>query len=90
VPTFDEVGYKGIDLDNWFGIITTKGTPRWIVNRLRDEFLRAHGTPEVRKRIADEGYTWHATTPEEFRALMKKDHDTLGKLIKEQNIKREG
>ncbi len=90
VPTFTELGFKGIDLDNWFGIITTKGTPPWIVARLRDEFMRAHGTPEVRKRIADEGYNWLATTPEEFRAVMQRDYDTLGKVIKEQNIKREG
>ena len=34
VPTFDESGFKNLEVDNWFGIVAPAGTPKEIVTEL--------------------------------------------------------
>ncbi len=87
VPTFEELGYKGVDIDVWFGITTTKGTPQPIVARLRDEFIKAGRDPEIQRRLAEEGYLQRESTPAEFRTLLVHDYERLGKVIRENGIK---
>lgn len=89
VPTFDELGYKGIDLDSWFGVITTKGTPRPIVERLNAEFIKATRHPDIVKRMAEEGFRPREATPEQFKALMVADYNRLGALIRKHDLKAE-
>jgi tripartite-type tricarboxylate transporter receptor subunit TctC len=87
VPTFAEAGYSNINLDTWFGITTTKGTPPAVVERLRQEFQKAGRDPEIQKRIVEEGYIHRESTAAEFKALMVADYERLGAIIKRNNIK---
>lgn len=34
VPTLAELGIKGMEVSNWFGIVAPRGTPRAIVDKL--------------------------------------------------------
>ena len=56
----------GFDMTNWYGLLVPGGTPREIVRRLQQEAARALNLPELKERLAGEGMTVVASTPEEF------------------------
>ncbi len=55
VPTFQEIGLKGVDVAAWQGLFVPKGTPEAIVQRLSTEMNKAITTPEVKARLEDFG-----------------------------------
>jgi tripartite-type tricarboxylate transporter receptor subunit TctC len=49
VPTFEELGFKDLEVTAWEGLFVPKGTPPDIVARLSGELSKALSTPEVRR-----------------------------------------
>jgi tripartite-type tricarboxylate transporter receptor subunit TctC len=72
VPTFDELGIKGIGTV-WLGFVAPRGTPPDIVARLNLELKRAVESPEF--RIASEGFGRLVTpgTPDEMTATIREE-----------------
>lgn len=55
VPTFDELGLKGVDVAAWQALFVPKGTPEPIVARLSEEMRKAILVPELKARLEDFG-----------------------------------
>jgi len=87
VPTINEAGYKGFDAVTWFGLLAPAGTPKEVIARLNTEFNKALQTPELRKKLGDEGADAAGGTPEQFAALMKDEVPRWGKIVKESGAK---
>ncbi len=51
LPTFEEVGVKGVDVSAWQGLFVPKGTPEAIVSRLTADTLKALAQPDVRSSL---------------------------------------
>ncbi len=83
VPTINESGYKGFDAVSWFGLLAPAGTPKDVVARLNAEFNKALQSPELRKKLGDEGADVAGGTPEQFAALIKDEIPRWGKVVKE-------
>jgi tripartite-type tricarboxylate transporter receptor subunit TctC len=83
VPTIGEF-YPGYEVNNWLGIWAPAGTPDSVIARLRTEINRVLALPEVRERFGAVGGSepW-ITTPEEFAAVIRRDYDKYGKLVKD-------
>ena len=86
VPTVGEQGFKGADLDIWFGMWAPVGTPPEIVARMNREVAKALAQPAVRSRYADLGAEPVAMESAEFRALLVDEGALLSALIKQQKI----
>jgi tripartite-type tricarboxylate transporter receptor subunit TctC len=86
VPTIDEAGVTGFDVNSWTGIATVAGTPPAIVTRLHAEVQRALSLPEVKKRLADFGGEARGTSPGEMRALVQDQLDLWARVAREANI----
>jgi tripartite-type tricarboxylate transporter receptor subunit TctC len=86
VPTFAEAGYPDFKPQQWSGLFVPAGTPPAIVTRIRTEFANAIRSPDVAARLAELGAEPVLSSPAEFASFIRKDYDTLGKLIKERNI----
>ena len=71
VPTFSEVGVKGVDADSYWGVYAPAGTPPEIVKTLNEHFVKALKSPEIAKRTAELGYLPMGNTPEEQTALTR-------------------
>jgi tripartite-type tricarboxylate transporter receptor subunit TctC len=71
VPTVAESGYKGFEAVTWFGFVGPAGIPQPVVARLNAEINKALKTPELAKRLNDEGATVLGGSPEQFAALIK-------------------
>lgn len=86
VPTIGE-SIPGYEFDNWTGIVTSGGTPKPIIAKLNAEVVRILNTPAVREKFLAMGAEPTPSTPEAFEAVLKRDADRWGKLIKATGIK---
>ncbi|MDM0083585.1 tripartite tricarboxylate transporter substrate binding protein [Variovorax sp. J31P179] len=86
VPTVGEQGFKGADLDIWFGMWAPAGTPLEIVARMNREVAKALAQPAVKSRYADLGAEPVAMETADFRTLLADEGALLSALIKQQKI----
>ena len=87
LPTVGEF-YPGYDVDIWLGLFAPAGTPEPIVARLRKEVQALLERPDVAEKINVSGNLEPLIlSPEEFSALIRKDYDKFGRLVKQFNIK---
>ena len=73
----------GYEVDLWWGFFVPAGTPRAIVDTLNHEILAALNAPDVRERLAPQGFNFVSSTPEQLRnhlrAEMAKWRDVIDK-----------
>ncbi|MFO1311555.1 MAG: tripartite tricarboxylate transporter substrate binding protein [Burkholderiales bacterium] len=56
VPTLDEQGIKGYEVNTWFGFVAPAGTPPEIVNKLNAEFNRIFASAEAKEKLGPQGF----------------------------------
>lgn len=71
VPSLAEVGYKGVDLANWFAVFAPAGTPPAVVKKLNAAFVQVGNTPEMKAKFEKLGFEPFFTTPEEGADFMR-------------------
>ena len=87
LPTIGEI-YPGYEVLIWHGLFAPARTPAAIIERLRTEVHAVLAQPEVKQRLAASGSgDPYITTPEEFAARIRGDHEKYGKLIKSIGVK---
>ena len=87
VPTFEELGYAGMDAPLWIGMMAPRGTPERIVARLDAEFRKALTAPDVRERLAAQSADIVAGGPREFGEMIRRDTERWREVVKTANIK---
>jgi tripartite-type tricarboxylate transporter receptor subunit TctC len=83
VPTVAESGYPGYEAVQWFGIAVPAGTPRPLIDKLRQEFVRILPLDDVKAALARQGFEGVGSTPEEFGAYIKAELAKWSKLFTE-------
>lgn len=73
VPTFAEAGID-FDMTMWYGVFTPAGTPRPVVERLAAAIRKVMTGKEMVEAIRQAGADPLQSTPEEFRAQLRKEH----------------
>ena len=86
VPTFEELGYKGFDGVQWYGIVGPANIPGPIVKRLNDEINALLENPELRERLSSEALEPMPMTPAEFGQYIRDDIARWTRLARERNI----
>lgn len=86
VPTFQELGYKGFDGVQWYGIVGPAKLPAEITQKLNAEINKSLAAPALRERLAGEAIETMPMTPEQFGAFMKADIARWTALARERNI----
>ena len=56
LPTLDERGVKGYEVNTWFGWVGPAGMPADITNRLNAEIAKVLVRPDVRDNLAQQGF----------------------------------
>lgn len=90
VPTLAEQGVAGADIQTWYAMYVTAGTPRAAVERLAAELTAALKLPDVQARIKGLGGEIQLMSPEKFAEMNKAEFERYGKLVRDANIKTEG
>ena len=80
--------YPGYDNSIWLGVFGPAGLPGPVLDRLRAEIRKALDSQEVKQRLARAGgLEPYLTTVDEFDALIRREYDKYGKVVKELGLK---
>jgi tripartite-type tricarboxylate transporter receptor subunit TctC len=86
VPTVAET-VPGFEVLGWHGIWLKAGTPKPEMDRLYADIARITRSPEMVKRMADSGFEPSAVSPSETAAIIRRESDEWGALIRARGIK---
>jgi tripartite-type tricarboxylate transporter receptor subunit TctC len=90
VPTMAEAGVKGADVQTWYALYVTAGTPKPAVDILVAELQRVLKLPDVQARIKGLGGEVGNISVDQFAEMNRQEFDRFKKLVKDANIKMEG
>jgi tripartite-type tricarboxylate transporter receptor subunit TctC len=86
LPTLDEGGIKGFNLDTWAGLVAPAGTPPQVVTRLNGALRKIIDSPDTQARFKNVGFEGFSSTPQELGDFIKAQLALWGKMIKNANI----
>jgi tripartite-type tricarboxylate transporter receptor subunit TctC len=89
IPTMAEAGVPGVVVLNWYGLIAPARTPKRIIDQLAGETIKAMQAPDMAKRLVAEGSTAVGSSPAEFAAHLRAEHELWSKVIKQAGIRGE-
>jgi len=82
VPTMKEAGVDGVEVPLWFGLLAPAATPREIVRTLAAAVATATTSPEIRKRLLEQGAEPVGNTPEEFDRQLRGEVTRWAEVVK--------
>jgi tripartite-type tricarboxylate transporter receptor subunit TctC len=87
LPTMDEAGVKGFNLDAWAGLVAPAGTPAAVVQKLNTALRAVIDSADVQANFKNVGFEGFSSTPEELGAFIKVQLGVWEKMIKDADIK---
>jgi len=81
VPTLQEQGVRGADVESWIGLFAPTGTPPAIVSRLHEEVAALLATPEVAETLYQGGVQAGVASPKELRELVKTELERYRRVV---------
>lgn len=89
LPTMAESGVADFEIGTWLRIVAPAATPVPIVTQLHAEVTRVLAIPEVREKLAAQGFVLADKSVAEFNQHIKAEYAKWSKLIKDAGIKAE-
>ena len=86
LPTMDEAGVTGFDMDSWAGIVAPAGTPPEIVTRLNTELRKIIDSPDIKKMLGRVGFEAFSSSPKEMEDTIKIQLGKWGKMVEDAGI----
>jgi tripartite-type tricarboxylate transporter receptor subunit TctC len=87
VPTVEEMGYKGFETSQWYGILAPAGTPPDIVKKIQEESFKALKSSAVTERFATDNAVGGGGPPQEFAAFIAREQKVWSDIVKRAQIK---
>ena len=88
VPAISET-VPGYDMEVWWGLLGPAGMPPDLVAKLSQAFVAALNTEPVKERLSKLGASPIGSSPQQFDAKIRADHDKWGPIIKAAGLKAE-
>ena len=89
VPNFSQAGLPGFDVGLWFGLLAPGGTPKAVIDRLNAEVGKILATADFRDKVAAQGLDVLVSSPQQYAAMLKADHDKFARIVKTAGIQPE-
>lgn len=89
VPTMAEAGVADVFVLDWQGVLSPRGTPKPIVDKLSGAIRGVLKDPDSVKRLSAMGLDVIASTPDEFGKAIAADVKRWAEVVKTANIKAE-
>jgi tripartite-type tricarboxylate transporter receptor subunit TctC len=87
IPTLAELSYRGNLTRVYFGLVVPAGTPKAIIDKIRDDVARIGNEPAFRqKQFIDRTLEPILNTPEEFARFLVEDRATSERVVKEAGL----
>jgi len=89
VPTMAEIGYPNFESVVWWTLVTQKGVPEPIIQKLNSALEKIMTSAEVKDSFLKLGVTPLYSSPERVNEIARRDLVVAGDLIKKLNIPKE-
>lgn len=86
MPTMDESGVPGYEINGWNGVHVPKATPPDLINKLNADLRAALQAPEVQERLTQSSLDIHGTTRADFETFVQRDRARFAKVVKDAGI----
>lgn len=86
IPTFDQLGVKGVHALNWWGLIAPAGLDPAITSKVARAVQNVVALPEIRERFSALGITPSPRPAGAFASLMKSDLAQWRKVVQDARI----
>ena len=87
VPTMDEAGVKGYEVNTWIGFFAPAGTPKDVAAVIETAIKEAVAMPDVRARFETTGAVVRSGSADEMRQVLATDVAKWAKLVHDKGIK---
>jgi tripartite-type tricarboxylate transporter receptor subunit TctC len=82
VATLDELGFRGLRVEPWYGLVAPAKTPPDVLARLRKGLAELRRLPEFQSQLQQLGYEPIDDTPEQFSAEIIGDIERFAAIVK--------
>ena len=89
IPTFSELGFRKIVVQDWSGFLAPAGTPPDVVARANAAINAAVESPKVREAMATLGMEAGTQTPEAFAATVRESWERYRDIVRESGFRAE-
>ena len=89
IPTLDEQGLKGFDVNSWGAIFVPSKTPKAVVETLHTSIAAVMNAPAMKSTLVKQGMDPMLLGPKELAELVKSESANWAKVIKTAGIKLE-
>jgi tripartite-type tricarboxylate transporter receptor subunit TctC len=87
VPTLEESGITGANVQSWQAVAGPKGLPADVKAKLHGAIVAAMNDPAIRTRMLELGFEIVTNTPEQFASFQASEFSRWQRLITARNIK---
>lgn len=81
LPTFEEQGLHGIDVNSWVGLHAPGGTPASTIERLYTEVAKLMATDKLRQAFLSQGAEPEAVAPADFAARIRQESERWAPIV---------
>lgn len=89
IPTIAESGLPGYEMTPWYGLVTPKGAPQAVIERLNSAVIASMQSKDMQEKIARVGYEPEGSTPPQLAEHIKAELARYARLIKVIGFKEE-
>jgi tripartite-type tricarboxylate transporter receptor subunit TctC len=86
IPTIDESGLRGFELQQFYSLVAPAGTPGEVIQRLHQEMAQRLPTEDVKQRLAHEGVEALTATPAATAKLYAEQYAKWTQVIQKAGI----
>ena len=87
VPTVAEQGYPNFEAVAFIGMMAPAKTPQPIIDRINADMQKILAMPEIKDKLAAQGFTAEWSKPADFRRYLEKEVPKWGAIVKAANVK---
>ncbi len=88
VPTIDEGGVKGYEVESWNAVFAPSGTPPAVIETMNKAMTEVLAMPDVKDAFSKVGVVAQASTPAELQARLVADIKKWNAVIDKAGIPR--
>jgi tripartite-type tricarboxylate transporter receptor subunit TctC len=89
LPTLDEAGVTGFDMDSWAGIVGPANMPADLVRELNTHLRRIIDDPDVKAKLGNVGFEAFSSSPQQFADFIEAQLGKWGKMVKDAGLQAE-
>ena len=89
VPTLGEAGFKGFNVETWFGVMAPPKTPDKTTAELVSWFSEALRSDAVRQKFAGMGFGAGGRCGADLGSFLRQNYESIGRMVRDTNMKAE-